>query len=240
MIRLDTSAPTPTSSKLADVPGVPPARYAFPGPHGSSIEAVLRTLPAARSADLQAQPTARAALDAVRNGEADGALLLIETVEGGSDPATLDALSYGDAVVITREVLGPNGTRFILVSRPGVPLPQSGDDKSTLVVFGVQGRPGALRAILDEFALRGVDVTRLDSRPTGQALGRYWFSFDVEGHVADARLGEALMGLRRLGVDMRFLGSYPRDKQSPSDVHRSDVDFLDAERWLGRLRDGRI
>ncbi|MFC0628218.1 prephenate dehydratase [Kribbella deserti] len=234
------------------MPGVPPARYAFPGPHGSSIEAALRTLPAARSADLQAQPTARAALDAVRNGEADGAFLLIETVDGGSDGETLDALSYGDPVVITREVLGPNGTRFVLVSRPGLPLPPTGDDKTSLVIFGVQGKPGALRAILDEFALRGVDVTRLDPRPTGQALGRYWFSFDVEGHVADARLGEALMGLRRLGVDMRFLGSYPRDRYDKATVRpgtteagrgdqgRTDVDFLDAERWLGRLRDGRI
>ena len=58
--------------------------------------------------------------------------------------------------------------------------------------------------------MRGVNMTRIESRPTGAALGNYCFSIDCEGHVDDARVGEALMGLRRVCADVRFLGSYER------------------------------
>ena len=71
-------------------------------------------------------------------------------------------------------------------------------------------QPGALMAILNEFAVRGVNLTRIESRPTRKALGDYFFSVDLEGHVADARVSEALMGLHRVCLDVRFLGSYPR------------------------------
>jgi prephenate dehydratase len=83
-------------------------------------------------------------------------------------------------------------------------------------------------------------LTRIESRPTGSALGKYCFSIDAEGHVADPRVGEALMGLRRTCADVRFLGSYPRaDNQRSSDrVGTSAADFADAASWLGRLRSG--
>ena len=58
--------------------------------------------------------------------------------------------------------------------------------------------------------MRGVNMSRIESRPTGTALGSYCFSIDCEGHVDDARVGEALMGLRRVCADVRFLGSYER------------------------------
>ena len=53
-------------------------------------------------------------------------------------------------------------------------------------------------------------MTRLESRPTGEAMGSYCFSIDVEGHVADARVAETLMGLRRVCAQVRYLGSYAR------------------------------
>ena len=56
-------------------------------------------------------------------------------------------------------------------------------------------------------------MTRLESRPTGEAMGSYCFSIDFEGHVQDARVGETLMGLRRVCAEVRFLGSYPRADQ---------------------------
>ena len=71
--------------------------------------------------------------------------------------------------------------------------------------------------MLTEFAVRGVNLTRLESRPTGQGLGSYCFSLDCEGHIDDARVGEALSALHRICADVRFLGSYPRaDGKTPS------------------------
>ncbi len=129
-------------------------------------------------------------------------------------------------------------TRFVLVRLPGrIPAP-TGADKTTLSLFMRQDEPGALLAILTEFAVRGVNLTRIESRPTKKALGDYFFSVDVEGHVLDARVSEALMGLHRICLDVRFLGSYPRhDGREP--VLRpgvTDTDFAEAQAWLDRLK----
>ena len=129
-------------------------------------------------------------------------------------------------------------TRFILASRPGPPPAPTGADKTSLVVFIHDNHPGALLELLEQFAARGVDLTRIESRPTGAALGQYCFSIDAVGHVADARMGEALMGLRRTCADVRFLGSYSRADGAVTAVNSgtSDSDFADAAGWLQRLR----
>nr|MBA2699372.1 prephenate dehydratase [Nocardioidaceae bacterium] len=131
-------------------------------------------------------------------------------------------------------------TRFVLVSRPGTPPGPTGADKTSLVVFIRDNHPGALLELLEQFAARGVNLTRIESRPTGSALGKYCFSIDAEGHVADARMGEALMGLRRTCADVRFLGSYPRADGAVTDVSRgtSDAEFAAASAWLKALRQG--
>jgi prephenate dehydratase len=130
-------------------------------------------------------------------------------------------------------------TRFVLVSRPGPLPPRTGADKTSLVAFIHDDHPGALMELLDQFALRGVNLTRIESRPTGAALGNYCFSIDAEGHLVDARVGEALMGLRRICADVRFLGSYPREDGIAASVRpgQQDDDFTDATVWLARLRD---
>jgi prephenate dehydratase len=132
-------------------------------------------------------------------------------------------------------------TRFVLVSRPGVPAPPTGADKTSLVAFIRDDHPGALLELLEEFQLRGVNLTRIESRPTGVGLGRYCFSIDAEGHIEDSRVGEAMMGLRRSCADVRFLGSYPRVDGVKALVRdgTTDRDFTDAAAWLARLRDGR-
>ncbi len=138
-------------------------------------------------------------------------------------------------------------TRFALVSRPGPPPPPSGDDTTSLAVYIAHDRVGALLAVLTELAVRGVNLTRIESRPTGERLGRYAFFLDCSGHVAEARMGEALAGLRRVCSEVRFLGSYPR-ACSPSGFGPedrpvappgvSDGDFADAAAWLTRIRSG--
>lgn len=129
-------------------------------------------------------------------------------------------------------------TRFVLVTKPGPPPAATGADKTTLVLFMHSDEPGALLEILTEFAVRGVNLTRIESRPTKKSLGDYCFSVDCEGHVADARVAEALMGLHRICSDVRFLGSYARhDGLSP--VLRSgvtDSDFAEAADWIERVR----
>jgi len=131
-------------------------------------------------------------------------------------------------------------TRFVLVSRPGPPVAATGADKTSLVAFILDDHPGALLEILEEFTLRGVNLSRIESRPTGVGLGRYCFSIDCEGHIEDARVGEALTGLRRRCADVRYLGSYPRvDGIAPAvRAGTTDRDFRDATAWLTRLRHG--
>jgi len=133
-------------------------------------------------------------------------------------------------------------TRFVLVGLPGSPPLPTGHDRTSLVAYLAEDHPGALLEILTEFAVRGVNLTRIESRPTGERLGRYCFSIDCEGHIDDARVGETLMGLRRVCADVRFLGSYPRaDRLPDTPVRRgtSDAEFRDAQAWLSRIREGR-
>ena len=137
-------------------------------------------------------------------------------------------------------------TRFIYLSRPG-PLPEpTGADRTSLVAFLPHDHPGAPVELLTQFAVRDVNLTRLESRPTGDGLGTYCFFMDAEGHVAEARIGEALMGLRRICRDVRFLGSYPRSdagmqqRRPQARVSTTDDDFHEAERWLARIRAGQV
>ncbi|MCW2508254.1 MAG: pheA [Modestobacter sp.] len=131
-------------------------------------------------------------------------------------------------------------TRFVLVERPG-PLPgPTGADKTTITAV-IPDRTGALLDLLAEFAVRGISLTRIESRPTRERLGVYSFSIDCEGHVADARVGDALAALHRLCADVRFLGSYPRaDAQPGKSVEErvEDAAFADAGAWLARVRQG--
>ncbi|WP_235928135.1 prephenate dehydratase [Goekera deserti] len=131
-------------------------------------------------------------------------------------------------------------TRFVLVQQPGTLPAPTGADKTTVVAV-VPDRTGALLSVLTEFAVRGISLTRIESRPTRERLGVYSFSLDCEGHVADRRVGEALTALHRLCAEVRFLGSYPRAdagarKQVPETVE--DAAFAAADRWLEQIRSG--
>ena len=133
-------------------------------------------------------------------------------------------------------------TRFVLVTPPGpLPLP-TGNDKTSLVAV-VADRTGALLEVLREFAARGISLTRIESRPTRERRWVYSFSLDCEGHVAEARVGEALAALHRVCDDVRFLGSYPRadDRENrPVADEATDAAFTDADAWLSRVRAGQV
>jgi len=302
----------------------PPRTYTFLGPEGTFTEAALLQVPGAAGATRIPASNVNAALDLVRRGRADAAMVPIENSVEGGVTATLDAIAGGAELRILREVLVPISfvlavragatltgirsvathghawaqcrgwmernipaaeyvpasstaaaavgllapdcpydaavcsplvaqeqaglevlatdigdnpaavTRFILVGRPGA-LPQpSGADKTTVVVPLPADRPGALMEILDQFATRGVNLSRIESRPTGQYLGHYFFSIDADGHAADARMADALAGLHRISPATRFLGSYPRADGQAAVVepHTSDQAFGAAQAWV--------
>ncbi|HYP44466.1 MAG TPA: prephenate dehydratase [Propionibacteriaceae bacterium] len=129
-------------------------------------------------------------------------------------------------------------TRFVLVARPGPLGSPTGADKTTLVLFMKDDHPGALLEILEQFASRGVNLCRIESRPTKKTLGNYYFSVDAEGHLDDARLAEALMGLHRTCADVLFLGSYARADRTEPIIRAgtSNGDYANASAWLRRLR----
>ncbi|EMY32841.1 prephenate dehydratase [Arthrobacter crystallopoietes BAB-32] len=130
-------------------------------------------------------------------------------------------------------------TRFILVSRPGALPEATGSDKTTLVVPLPDDHPGALMGILEQFATRGVNLSRIESRPTGQFLGDYFFSIDADGHLTDERIADAIRGLHRISPGLRFLGSYPRADQRSYGVpeHHQDKAFRDAHEWVRGILD---
>jgi len=128
-------------------------------------------------------------------------------------------------------------TRFVLVSRPAAPAQRTGHDKTSLVAYMREDRSGALLEILEQFASRGVNLCRIESRPTKERMGSYCFAIDAEGHVSDARMAEALMGLHRICKRVDFLGSYPRaDKVEPT-VEKGfrESDYEKAVTWLNGL-----
>lgn len=129
-------------------------------------------------------------------------------------------------------------TRFILVTKPGAPLERTGSDKTTLVVFLRDDEAGALLRMLEQFASRGVNLSRIESRPSRLVRGHYSFSIDAEGHINDHRLAGALKGLKRTSREVIFLGSYPRADKLEPEVREghSNLAYRQAEGWLDGLR----
>jgi prephenate dehydratase len=130
-----------------------------------------------------------------------------------------------------------NETRFVLVGR-GVPAP-TGHDKTSIVCFQRQDRPGSLLGILQEFAARDVNLTKLESRPTKQGLGDYCFFIDCEGHVADEVVADALRNLSAKHGAVKFLGSYPVGGPQEAGVEKRKAvgkAWKKASAWVDGLR----
>lgn len=100
-----------------------------------------------------------------------------------------------------------NETRFVVVGR-GIPAP-TGHDKTSLVCFQRENRPGSLLNILQEFAARSINLTKLESRPTKGGLGQYCFFVDIDGHLGDEVVSDCLRHLIAEQAEVKFLGSYP-------------------------------
>jgi len=126
-------------------------------------------------------------------------------------------------------------TRFLLVGQPGPPPARTGADR-TSVVLRIDNAPSALVTALAEFGMRGIDLTRIESRPTRTELGTYVFFLDCVGHIDDDAVAEALKALHRRCSDVRYLGSWPTGDIAGAPPPQSD----DAARWLSGLRGGPV
>jgi prephenate dehydratase len=323
----------------------PRSRCAYLGPRGTFCEQAASALHPAGDFELVACPTIESAVDAVRTGLAERAVVPIESSVEGAVNATLDELSAGPPLLIKSEVIVrvefallvrpgttmpdikvvgghpvaqpqcrrwlavnlPDAqwrpalsnadaawqvadgeldaalagsfaakhyrldvlasgvhdragavTRFVELGTPG-PLPApTASDRTSVIAFLADDHPGALMDILSQFAVRGVNLSRIESRPTGEGIGRYCFFIDCEGHIAFPSVGEALMGLRRTCSDVRFLGSYATagdtvgddagtgesagkgsNSRSVASDSPTDEKFTAARLWLDQIRSGR-
>ncbi len=99
-------------------------------------------------------------------------------------------------------------TRFVVLSSSGIKAAPTGKDKTSILLY-VKERPGALYEVLGEFALRGLNLTKIESRPSKRALGDYMFYIDCEGHLEEAEIKEALEGVEKKAAMLKILGTYP-------------------------------
>jgi len=211
-------------TQLADIRSVASHPHALAQTAGRLAELLPTVTP------MPTSSTAGAA-EGVSKGELDAAVC-----------ASIAAERYGLVPLVGDLADRPGAvTRFVLVSPPGQLAAPTGNDKTSL--FAVVGdRTGALLDLLSEFAVRGISLTRIESRPTRERLGVYSFSLDCEGHIADRRVGEALAALHRVCDDVRFLGSYARADgrdNKPVPPVAGDEAFAEAAAWLEGIRTSR-
>ncbi|MDA8025253.1 MAG: prephenate dehydratase [Actinomycetota bacterium] len=108
-----------------------------------------------------------------------------------------------------------NQTRFIEVTKEGLP-PRTGNDRTSIACFQVRDEPGFLFSILAEFYARRINLTKIESRPSKKGLGEYCFVIELDGHVRDPLVADALVNLKDRLADVRFMGSYPKYQGSAS------------------------
>jgi prephenate dehydratase len=200
-----------------------------PVAYAQSRKWLLEKLP--KHVHIPASSTASAARELLENNSVDAAIAA-PTITNHYKLSTL-ARNIGENKKAQ--------TRFIQIGLAGdLPKP-TGADKTSVIVELPTDRPGTLLEMLEQFATRGVNLTRIESRPIGDRLGRYRFNIDAEGHVLDESVGEALSGLYRFSPKVTFLGSYPRadQEQTTPNGNNSNTQYISAKSWLERIRAGR-
>jgi prephenate dehydratase len=159
------------------------------------LVAATSTAEAVRDVVASHQP--HAAIAPARAAELHGAVVLRERIEDDPD----------------------NATRFVVLARAGEAAPGGTGPFKTSVLFAGAGdsSPGWLVRCLSEFAFRGVNLTKIESRPRRRQLGHYLFLVDLEGAASDAAAADAVEGLRKHCEEVRVLGTYEAAPGVPLD-----------------------
>ena len=124
------------------------------------------------------------------------------------------AAGFFDVRILEEEIEDnhSNATRFIvLADKDGVP---TGEDKTSICFNFDIDRPGSLVSVLQEFSNRGINLNKIESRPTRKSLGRYFFLADIEGHREDDEVRSALDAVGEQVSMLKVMGSYPRYVQT--------------------------
>jgi chorismate mutase/prephenate dehydratase len=120
------------------------------------------------------------------------------------------AATYGLAILARGiQTEAGNATRFVEVALHPVPVPPGAPVRSSLLLTLAAERPGALGEVLSELARRGLNLTKLESRPIPGARWSYRFYLDVDGHASTDAFREALAAIAPATSELRLLGSYP-------------------------------
>ncbi|WP_114855152.1 prephenate dehydratase [Brachybacterium sp. YJGR34] len=188
-----------------------------------------RHLPAARVAASSSTAAAAAELAALDPEQARGRAAVCSPL----------AAEHFGLEVLARGIEDHEGaqTRFVLVTREGRIPARTGSDKTTMVLHLPHNRSGALLETLEMFSANGVNLSRIESRPIGDFLGRYSFSIDVEGHIEDRRVAAAMRALHRICPVVHYLGSYPRIDGGRPELREefADDSYDQAHAWIERL-----
>ena len=235
---------------------VVPVRFVLAAPPGTVTLGTLQTFGTHPHAEAQTrlwmQEHAPQAVYHPTGSTAEAARVLGAATAGVSYQAAigprLAAETYG--LEVLADDIGENSgaqTRFVCVQRPGLLPEATGWDRTTFVVGLASDRSGALLEMLEQLAARGVNMSRIESRPTGDGLGLYQFSIDALGHVREARMAEALRGIHRVAGRVQFLGSYPmaaaertelNGTKKAVDPRVADEAFDAAQAWLDEVTGG--
>lgn len=229
---ITAEAYVPVTFHLLVRPGMTMSRITAVGshPHGLAQvrDWVARHLPAARTVVTDSTAAAAAAVAA---GTLDAAAA-----------APVAGTRYGlevlaDDIGLIRDAI----TRFVLLRRPAAAPEPTGNDRTSMVLW-VANEPGTLLGLLAEFASRGINLTRLESRPTRTRPGEYVFLVDADGHIADPAVADVLAALVRRGALLRYLGSYARmrGRSVPPPAFAAAARYVDAEAAIDALRRGAL
>ncbi len=170
------------------------------------------------------------------NSTSEAALLASQEEGRAAFAPAIAAQKYGLEILHSNiEDHAGNKTRFVLVSLSGVPK-LSGYDKTSVLITEREDRPGALVAILQEFAARDINLSALTSRPVKTNLGKYCFTIDFRGHIADDVVANCLKSIQAKHADVKFLGSYPAADKQKHSHSRTDSAWSDAEQWMATLQ----
>ena len=217
------------------------------------VAAAARELPLTEVTEERSHPVALASTRRWRSTNVPTALAnpVASTARAAQQVAELDdgTVAIANPLAVERYGLLPlakdiadraaNSTRFVVVGDQ-LPAP-TGWDKTSVVVFIDENRPGALLQLLEIFAERDLNLTKIESRPTKAELGEYCFFLDTVGHLADERVGDALAAIKRTHRDVKVLGSYrrsgARSTAEADAIASDDAAYRDAAAWLSGWRD---